>query len=305
MEDIAMDINFYREFLTLAETRNFWEASARLFISESTLSKHISRMETELEIKLFDRTSRRMELTRYGKMLIPYAEQIVKTELESANAILSAREEEGGVLMLGILPDASHCRMTDIIVRFKDSYPDAMVKATEDDTLPLKEALRDHRIELAFLRESQTEPIAEPDLVKIPFLEDRMVVLLRKNHPLAEQLALSLADLKNEKFILNKRQTYMNTLQLMACRNAGFVPHTAFACNRMDTLKDLVEQGLGIGLIMSSQISLSAEDDLAAVTVTPSYRSTIYLAKRSKGKISENAGRFLECMLELKEEMGE
>lgn len=102
-----MDSQYYQEFLTLVETKNFWEASERLFIGESSLSKHISRMEMELGVKLFDRSSRRVELTKYGKLFIPFAEQIVRAQASYKEAIINAVRFDytwlGAILSVAIL----------------------------------------------------------------------------------------------------------------------------------------------------------------------------------------------------------
>lgn len=71
-----MNTSYFREFTVLAEVKNYWEAAERLYINQSTLSKHIKSMENELGILLFDRSTRHVELTRYGKALLPYARSI-------------------------------------------------------------------------------------------------------------------------------------------------------------------------------------------------------------------------------------
>lgn len=75
-----MDTASLKEFLALVETQNFWEASELLFMNESTLSKHIKKPEKELQVSLFDRNTRKVSLTPFGKCLIPYARSIVETE---------------------------------------------------------------------------------------------------------------------------------------------------------------------------------------------------------------------------------
>lgn len=62
-----MNTEYLKEFVVLAETKNFWEASDRLYMNQSTLSKHIKSLENELGINLFLRTTRRVELTNYGQ----------------------------------------------------------------------------------------------------------------------------------------------------------------------------------------------------------------------------------------------
>ena len=62
-----MDTASLKEFLALVETQNFWEASELLFMNESTLSKHIKKLENELQVSLFDRNTRKVSLTPFGK----------------------------------------------------------------------------------------------------------------------------------------------------------------------------------------------------------------------------------------------
>ena len=71
-----MDIEYFREFVILAETKNFWAASERLYIGQSSLSKHIKTLERDLGAPLFERTSRKVELTEFGKLMLPYAQSL-------------------------------------------------------------------------------------------------------------------------------------------------------------------------------------------------------------------------------------
>ena len=68
-----MEISYFNEFVILAETRNYWAASERLYIGQSSLSKHIKTLESQLGAPLFDRTSRKVELTEFGAKMLPYA----------------------------------------------------------------------------------------------------------------------------------------------------------------------------------------------------------------------------------------
>ncbi|MBQ9614234.1 MAG: LysR family transcriptional regulator [Lachnospiraceae bacterium] len=307
-----MDSQYYQEFLTLVETKNFWEASERLFIGESSLSKHISRMEMELGVKLFDRSSRRVELTKYGKLFIPFAEQIVRAQASYKEAIINAQEEEHGVVQLGMLPSASQYRITDLFVRFHDAFPESLIKVKEDDSLLLKKAVRDRQCELAFIRESRSEPIDDSDLVKIPFAHDYMVALFPRTDPMAEAPSVSMAQLQGEKFIMLNQQTSLYDICVNACLRAGFTPHVIFACHRLDTILDLVTQGMGISLLMNRHVMIPPHagfDDhvsgFAVVPVEPRVESVIYLTYRKNAELSQTALNFIECMKEYLEEQEE
>lgn len=96
-----MNTEFLKEFVVLAETKNFWEASERLYMNQSTLSKHIKSLENELGVELFTRTTRRVELTSYGQTFLPYARTIARTEFEGTSAVKRLQNIENA----GFIPD--------------------------------------------------------------------------------------------------------------------------------------------------------------------------------------------------------
>lgn len=99
-----MDINYFKEFSVLAETRNYWEAAERLFVNQSTLSKHIKAMEKELGVLLFSRTTRKVELTEFGKALLPYAQSIMHTQFEYSALLLQKKTAEKVCCRLAVFP---------------------------------------------------------------------------------------------------------------------------------------------------------------------------------------------------------
>ena len=87
-----MDIKHLAEFVALAETGNYLETADNLFISQSTLSKHIMALEKELGVSLFERTTRKIHLSTEGETFLPYALKIVRLQEEAAN-VLSAHSK--------------------------------------------------------------------------------------------------------------------------------------------------------------------------------------------------------------------
>ena len=108
-----MDMEHIREFTVLAEIGSFTEASRRLSISQPVLSKHIKMLELDLGAQLFKRNKRSMELSEYGKLLLPYAQQIVQIQNEVADAFSSRHHAIAGTLTIGALPTASYYGLGD------------------------------------------------------------------------------------------------------------------------------------------------------------------------------------------------
>ena len=122
-----MNTEFLKEFVVLAETKNFWEASERLYMNQSTLSKHIKSLENELGVDLFTRTTRRVELTSYGHTFLPYARTIVRTEFEGTSAIKRLQNVENGLLTIASIPSMPQYQITMFLAQFQQFHPETTV----------------------------------------------------------------------------------------------------------------------------------------------------------------------------------
>ena len=294
-----MELRILREFLVLVETKNYWAASERLFMGQSTLSKHIQQLEKELGAPLFDRTSRKVELTAYGKLLIPYAKTITETGDACAERFALAREAENGKLLLGVIPSMVQYGITDLVMGFDTQARANLIRVVEEDSANLKELLRQGLCEMAFVRESKNWPVDDSDLIKLPYLEDRLVAVLPPTHPLAGQKSIPLAALKDETFILLRQQTIVYRICIEACSRAWFKPNVAFDCHRLDSILDLVTQGMGIALLMDRHVQRPAYGNpparpaFVAVPVLPETGSSLCLCYRKKAILSKTARQFI------------
>lgn len=154
-----MDINHLKEFTVLAETKNYWEAAYRLFLNQSTLSKHIKSMESELGVPLFTRTTRKVELTDFGEALLPYARAVTRLHFEYSAKLMQMQNHQKGLISIGSLPAMAQYHITDLLLDFQRDYPESKIKITEDDPKILSELLLQKSCDLVFLRETKKREI--------------------------------------------------------------------------------------------------------------------------------------------------
>ena len=253
-----MNTEYIHEFVVLAETRNFWEASERLFMNQSTLSKHIKALENELGISLFNRTTRRVELTNYGRTFLPYAKTISDSEYEGLTAINRLQNIENGLLTLGTVPSMPQYQVTMLLAQFQSKYPETTVRVTEDDPVNLQKYLENKSCEIIFTRETKSDFennfFNNTQIIRIPYIKDRLVALLPKKHPLAKEETLTLQQLKDENFCLIKEGSLMYEIGLDACRRAGFIPNIIFTSHRIDSILDMVSNQNCVGLLMDKHL---------------------------------------------------
>ena len=299
-----MDISYFREFVVLAETLNYWAAAERLFIGQSSLSKHIKTLEKQLGAPLFDRSSRKVELTEFGRWMLPYAQSVAKLQQEYESAAFTYLHRENEPLTIGTIPVIARYNITDILIQFQRSHPTIPVKLQEADTLIVRQWLLEHKCHIGIFRGSaaysEQDPEQEAKLVKIPYRNDRLLAVLPRDHPLAGEKELTLSQLDRENFALIQQDTMPYELCIRACREAGFTPRVVFNSHSLEAILDMVRKGNCVSLLFTNHISFSQDQtsgerpSFAAVPVTPAIHSTVYLGYLKNARLSPAAQQFIE-----------
>ena len=298
-----MNTSFYREFSVLAEEKNYMEAAERLYMNQSTLSKHIKAMETELGVPLFDRSTRRVELTEYGKTLLPHARSIIRSEFEYSSLLMQIQNREKGIMTLGTIPPMAQYGIIGLLAAFQNEYPDSHVTILEEDSQNLLPLLWEKKCELIFLRESKLDFeknfLEDHEIVRIPYVQDRLTAVLPSGHPLAGKKQVTLRELKNENFCLIKEGTLLYEISVNACQASGFIPNITFTSHRIDGILDMVSTGNHIALLTNLHATppkfapADEERPWVPVDLTPNINSQISLCYLANGHLSTSAQNFV------------
>lgn len=292
-----MEINYLKEFVVLAQTGNFMEAADILYSSQSTLSKHIKSIETELGVSLFDRTTRKVAISKYGQLLLPYAAQIIELRDQYTALLKSNLESDYETLNLGSVYGLAQYHITDVLVCFKKSRSQSTLNVMQSSTQELTEMLRQRKCELAFIRDIEDE---EDEFVKIPYQSDTIVAVLPIHHPLAGKKTIPLRMLEKENFLLEVPDTMPYLLSIKACKLSGFEPKVVLTNVDREYLIDLVSQGLGVSLMLKQILLHFSNPNITLVDVTPNVTTQIFLCYPKGVKLSEAAKHFVQCAEALK-----
>ena len=214
-----MDIDYIHEFVVLADTGNYMEAADKLFLTQSSLTRHIQKLEADLGVLLFDRSTRHIELNKYGNLFMPYARQISQLQKEYTTTFCNELNRERGTIRIGAIPVMAQYQITDILARFQQENRNFMLDIQEADSLKLIQMLRDEEIDFAVIRESDD---ASSAFCKIPITQDTLAALMPAGHPLAVKDHIELKQLFRDSFLLLGRDTFMYSLCVRECRSAGF-----------------------------------------------------------------------------------
>ncbi len=291
-----MDVERCKEFVVLAQTKNYMEAADQLFISQSSLSKHIKALEKELGVTLLDRSTRRVELSQAGRVFLPYAKRIARDGYELQAALYDHADNERSVLDIGSIPVMVPYDITKVLARFEHDNPSERLHIYEGDADALKDMLRHGKLELAFIREwdgDANKDTGDDEFGAVPFADDHLVAVLPCDHRLADQPCVRLGDLANEEFLLLPKGSVMHALILDACAVEGFVPRVRYQGTRAENIIDLVGRGMGVSLLMRKPAAFLATEEVSLVDVDPTIPTQVKVYYRRGQELSSAAKKFL------------
>ena len=269
-----MEIQHIREFLSLAETESYFETAEQMFITTSSLSRHIKALEGEMGVTLFDRTTRRVSLNRYGKMFLPFAREFVRTDDECTRAFAAERHDTDNRIRIGSIPVMRAYRITDLLVEFQHGNKTTELDVTEGDPLNLLPQLREGEIDFVFIRDSGTIP---EELESVTYTTDHLCIVVPEGHPFASRKSVSVSELKSEPLLMIGKDAFMYKLCCDLCREAGFEPDVRFTSHRAENLIDVVNRGMGIAMLMRKPASMFLTGNCRLIDVIPEVRTGISL----------------------------
>lgn len=269
-----MELRHLRYFVQVAEDLHFARAAAHLGISQPPLSQQIRVLEEELQVRLLERTSRRVALTPAGRLFLDAARATLR---EADNAISVARRAARGELGgLAIGFSASAPFVTEIahaIADFRERYPAVSLMLREIAGTDHLRQLEDHLLDIAFHR-SRAMPDLPDTLTAEPYLSERLFVACPPGHRLAAQDSIRLADLADEPLVLYSQDRSPFTGHLLALlRESGIEPRVAQVVTDVTTLFGLAAAGIGVMVVVESLCTLQSamltyrrvEDDIATI----------------------------------------
>lgn len=247
----------YAYFVAVAEELHFHRAADRLNVAQPALSQQIKMMEEELDLRLFDRSNRRVALSEAGEILLPEARALLRQAARTRD--LADRTSRGvvGKLDIGFVPSAAFCGVMAQAIRiYRQTSPDVR--------LVWHEALMDvqiaeisaGRIDLGFVR-LPAEGL-EPQLKTRVLMREKIVLVVPENHALADRSSARMIDLKHSDFIMSPLPTNIGlsaTMQKL-CARADFVPRMVQSARQLTTMLNLVGGGVGVALLPESMLSL-------------------------------------------------
>ncbi|MFP7298496.1 LysR family transcriptional regulator [Neobacillus niacini] len=241
-----MELRQIQYFMEVAKREHVTEAALALHVAQSAVSRQIFNLETELGVNLFIREGRNVKLTMIGQMFLEHMEQAMKVIEEAQREVEEYLDPLKGTIRIGFPSSLASYTLPTTISAFREHYPQVKFQLKQGSYAELIEGVINGDFDMALIG---PVPKQEKKVIGTTLFTDNIVALLPENHPLADQPAIKLGQLREDSFVLFPKEYVLREIIVRACEQIGFTPKVSFEGVDTDSIKGLVSAGLGITLI--------------------------------------------------------
>jgi DNA-binding transcriptional LysR family regulator len=291
-----MDFDRLKTFLLLAELKSFTEVAHELYISQPAVSKQIKSLEDELGVPLFNRVNQKNYLTIQGESFKVYALSILNTYATAKEHILQIENLERGRLFFGATNFIGVYLMPEFISIFKSKYPSIDVNFTITSSKKLMKNFNSASIEFAFL--SGYVNLDDNSFEVKKLFNDNLVLIVSKDHHLANRNSITFDELINETFILKDSSSSLHRFlqERIGKENIGRL--NTLTISNQEGIKEAVVKNLGISFISKQAIKYETELGLLKSIQLTDYNleRAINLVHKKKHQLTPAACEFIKCI---------
>lgn len=298
-----MDFKQFEYVLTIAKERSFSKAAKKLYISQPSLSQYINRLESNLKVNLFDRTTNPLKLTYEGEIYVETASTILKLLENMTQRYEDINELATGKLNIGLTPSKANHLLPKILPVFKKKYPGIKLTLTEAPSDELEDLLTKDMVDICLMN----LPIKKQNIISEKILSEKIFVAAPKSFkPGNEKIQksetgevayseINLNELRNEEFILLHPEQRVRQISDILFATTGFKPSVLIETSSIETSLRLTEAGMGVSFVPESSAHLASSKNIKFYSIgNPPLSWTTVLAYRENTHITKAAKAFME-----------
>jgi len=254
-----MTISQLKYILAVAKFQNFTKAAASCFVTQPTLSMQIQKLEDELDIKIFDRSKKPLQVTKIGVKIIEQAKSIVDESNRMQDIIEQEKGFIGGLFTIGIIPTVMPTLLPMFLKTFMKRYPKVKLEVLELTTKEIIQKLKDGHIDAAIA----ATPLEVDFLVEKPLYYEPFVGFVPENHRLFDKKTLLAEDLNLDDILLLEDGHCFsdNVINLCAAFKNTDTEKVSIQAGNFQTLTALAKDGFGMTLLPYLNTLEMAESD--------------------------------------------
>ncbi|EJL63890.1 LysR family transcriptional regulator [Flavobacterium sp. CF136] len=288
-----MELRHLKYFLAVAEELNFTKASEKLCISQPPLSRQIIELENEIQARLFIRNNKKVELTEAGK----YFEKEVKDLFQNLEHITvktkKIAENVSGEFRIAYISSIYSSEISELIKYLREQFPYVNFKLFEISTTKQISALEQGKIDLGIIR----SPIKSPKIKSQLWFRDGFSVVYNKSL-IQIKFEEEIPNLKDEIFVFFNKDyaPYYHEVLLELCAFYGFIPKVVHESNNINSIVQLVKNGLGISIVPSNIAKNNQDTEIGFIELKKVNLFTdvsLITSKEDDSEITKSAVDFL------------
>ncbi|WP_028561229.1 LysR family transcriptional regulator [Paenibacillus pinihumi] len=295
-----MELRQLHYVIQIAAEKNFSRAAEKLHIAQPSLSQQLSKLEKEIGVLLFRRTTNSVDLTHAGAAFVEKAQAILDAVDQLKQEMDDLAHMRKGRLVVGSLPITGSHVLPLVLPVFQSLYPEIEIVLVEDSSSKLEQLTASGQTDLSLL----SLPLQEPSLSWEPLIEEKICLAVPPQHRLAQAAAndggpgVRIEDLRHEPFIILKKGQGFRKITLDLCQNAGFEPRIVFESTNIETVQSLAAAGMGIAFV-PMMVARAGWSQLAPAYLRlaePAPSRTLVIASRKGRYLSKAAEAFIQTM---------
>jgi DNA-binding transcriptional LysR family regulator len=294
-----MNLKQLEVFIAVADSGSFSRAAESAFLTQSTVSQHISSLEKEFDLKLLDRTGKGAFPTEAGKLLLEHARRILQEGRDVALALNRFRGLAEVALKIGGSNIPACYMIPDCIFSFRENYPGVVITLYQGDSRETLERLKCEEVEFALVGTI----FAEKDLVFTPLAPDRISLVVPAGHRWYGKKDIAVEELLDEPLILRESGSGTGSSFRDALVRANLDPdqlNVSLCLGSNEAVKQAILNGAGISFVSELSVRKECErGELFLVAVRGMVISRhFYLVTRRGRSLSPAAEAFVDSILQ-------
>lgn len=245
-----MELQQLRYAVAIAEEQSFTRAAQRCFVVQSALSRQIKSLESELGVRLFARTSRKVKVTPAGEAFVKQARLCLQAAERAKASAAAAHGDIRGSLTIGVIPTVTAVDIAAVLGAFRRSYPEVGVHVRTGGSDEFLRRIAAGQLDVGVL--GLAEGVTPRGVQTRELSQERLVAVLSEGHRLAGRRRLRLKDLADEPFVDFPEGSSGREQSDLAFDRARLRREVSLEVNTADLLTGLVRQGLGVALVAPS-----------------------------------------------------
>jgi DNA-binding transcriptional LysR family regulator len=290
---MKIDMLGVQALVAIADHGAFHRAAASLNITQTALSRRLKNLESFLGVRLVERTTRSVALSRLGENFLPQARRLLTDLAAALTEIRETGKALRGDVTMACVPTLGVHYLPRVLQEYAVRYPNNRIKLLDHASSGVAQAVLSREAEFGV----NIGASSHPELTSTPLLKDRFVLVCRRDHALARNRSLSWNRLEGHRLIFPGASSSNGPLLEIALGEERRTLSIFYEVQRSSTAVGLVAEGLGVAVVPRLAMQSGAYPDLSVVElIKPTVSRTFSILMR-KGVVLSPAAQMLHELL--------